>query len=90
MGRVASELAPPHGVVATVRRGVVGRAAAYRSQFPGIVITTAATGSAKGVSAAAAGVSGIGASDAYLSQVHFQPLPSQVAAIANQLIARIA
>src|SRR5579872_713230 len=41
-------------------------AAAYRSQFPGIVITTSAVGSSKGVSAAASGAADIGTSDAYL------------------------
>ena len=41
-------------------------AAAYRAQFPGIVITTSAVGSSKGVSAAASGAADIGTSDAYL------------------------
>ncbi|HEY2523273.1 MAG TPA: phosphate ABC transporter substrate-binding protein PstS [Streptosporangiaceae bacterium] len=39
----------------------------YRKQFPQVSITTAGTGSGKGISGAAAGTADIGASDAYLS-----------------------
>ncbi|HEY2505546.1 MAG TPA: phosphate ABC transporter substrate-binding protein PstS [Streptosporangiaceae bacterium] len=42
-------------------------AAAYGQQFPQVSLTTAATGSGVGISAAAAGTVDIGASDAYLS-----------------------
>ena len=39
----------------------------YRKQFPQVSISTAGTGSGKGISGAAAGTADIGASDAYLS-----------------------
>ena len=42
-------------------------AQAYNQQYPNVHITTAATGSGKGIAAAAAGKADIGASDAYLS-----------------------
>jgi phosphate transport system substrate-binding protein len=42
-------------------------ATAYHQQFPGVTVTTASTGSGKGISAASAGTVDIGASDAYLS-----------------------
>jgi phosphate transport system substrate-binding protein len=42
-------------------------AAAYHRQFPGVTVTTAATGSGKGIELASAGRADIGASDAYLS-----------------------
>jgi phosphate transport system substrate-binding protein len=42
-------------------------AQAYQQQYPNVHITTAATGSGKGIAAAAAGKVDIGASDAYLS-----------------------
>ena len=42
-------------------------AAAYGRQFPGVTVTTASTGSGKGIALASAGKVGIGASDAYLS-----------------------
>ena len=42
-------------------------AAAYHQQFPAVTVTTASTGSGKGIAAASAGKADIGASDAYLS-----------------------
>jgi phosphate transport system substrate-binding protein len=42
-------------------------AAAYHKQFPGVTVTTASTGSGKGIALASAGKDDIGASDAYLS-----------------------
>ena len=42
-------------------------AAAYHQQFPGVTVTTASTGSGKGIALASAGQVDIGASDAYLS-----------------------
>jgi phosphate transport system substrate-binding protein len=42
-------------------------ASAYHQQFPGVTVTTASTGSAKGIALASAGAADIGASDAYLS-----------------------
>src|SRR5260370_2522102 len=42
-------------------------AAAYHRQYPNVSVTTAGTGSGKGISAASAGTVSIGASDAYLS-----------------------
>jgi phosphate transport system substrate-binding protein len=42
-------------------------AAAYHRQYPNVSVTTAGTGSGKGISAASAGSVSIGASDAYLS-----------------------
>ncbi len=42
-------------------------AAAYHQQFPGVTVTTASTGSGKGIELASAGKVDIGASDAYLS-----------------------
>ena len=42
-------------------------AAAYHQQFPGVTVTTASTGSGKGIALASAGEADIGASDAYLS-----------------------
>jgi len=42
-------------------------AAAYHEQFPALTVTTASTGSGKGIAAASAGKADIGASDAYLS-----------------------
>jgi phosphate transport system substrate-binding protein len=42
-------------------------AAAYHQQFPGVTVTTASTGSGKGIALASAGKVDIGASDAYLS-----------------------
>lgn len=42
-------------------------AAAYHQQFPGVTVTTASTGSGKGIALATAGQVDIGASDAYLS-----------------------
>ena len=42
-------------------------AAAYHQHDPGVTVTTAGTGSGKGISAASAGTADIGASDAFLS-----------------------
>jgi phosphate transport system substrate-binding protein len=42
-------------------------ASAYQAQYPNVSITTAGTGSGKGISAASQGTVSIGASDAYLS-----------------------
>ena len=42
-------------------------AAAYHQQFPAVTVTTASTGSGKGIALASAGQVDIGASDAYLS-----------------------
>jgi phosphate transport system substrate-binding protein len=42
-------------------------AAAYHQQFPGVTVSTASTGSGKGIALASAGQVDIGASDAYLS-----------------------
>jgi len=42
-------------------------AGAYHQQFPGVTVTTASTGSGKGIALASAGTADIGASDAYLS-----------------------
>jgi phosphate transport system substrate-binding protein len=42
-------------------------AAAYHEQVPGVTVTTASTGSGKGIAAASGGAVDIGASDAYLS-----------------------
>jgi phosphate transport system substrate-binding protein len=42
-------------------------ASAYHQQFPGVTVTTASTGSGKGIALASAGRADIGASDAYLS-----------------------
>jgi phosphate transport system substrate-binding protein len=42
-------------------------AQAYRSAFPNVTISTAPTGSGKGIAAASAGTAAIGASDAYLT-----------------------
>jgi ABC-type phosphate transport system substrate-binding protein len=49
---------------------------AYKSQFSQVTITTAGTGSGKGISSAAAGTAGIGASDAYLSPADVSKSPS--------------
>jgi phosphate transport system substrate-binding protein len=50
-------------------------APAYKSRFPNITITTAGTGSGKGISLAAAGTADIGASDAYLSSADATKYP---------------
>jgi len=42
-------------------------AAAYHTQVPGVTVSTAATGSSKGIAYASAGAADIGTSDAYLS-----------------------
>ena len=42
-------------------------AAAYHQQVPGVTVTTASTGSGKGIALASAGKADVGASDAYLS-----------------------
>jgi phosphate transport system substrate-binding protein len=67
--RVASE---PAGTITESGSGLLyplakNWAAAYHQQFPGVTVTTASTGSGKGIALATAGQVDIGASDAYLS-----------------------
>lgn len=64
-------------------------AAAYHAQFPGIVITTSAVGSSKGVLAAASGAADIGTSDAYLPSstvVRYPALENVPLAVSAQFI----
>ena len=49
---------------------------AYKSQFSQVTISTAGTGSGKGISSAAGGTADIGASDAYLSPADVSKSPS--------------
>jgi phosphate transport system substrate-binding protein len=51
-------------------------AATYHAQVPGVIISTAATGSTKGIAQASAGTADIGASDAYLSSGDLVKNPS--------------
>lgn len=67
--RLASE---PAGTISETGSGLLYPlahtwAAAYHQQFPGVTVTTASTGSGKGIALASAGQADIGASDAYLS-----------------------
>ncbi len=51
-------------------------ASAYQSQFSNVTISTASTGSTKGVDSAASGATDIGASDAYLSSAKLATHPT--------------
>src|SRR5260370_40829554 len=53
-------------------------ASAYHRQYPNVSITTAGTGSGKGISDASAGTVSIGASDAYLSSGDLVKNPTTV------------
>jgi phosphate transport system substrate-binding protein len=72
MAGQASAAAAPAGTITETGSGLLYPlartwAAAYHQQFPGVTVTTASTGSGKGIALASAGKADIGASDAYLS-----------------------
>lgn len=71
-GPVAVARAAPDGTITETGSGLLyplaqAWAAAYHQQFPDVTVTTASTGSGKGIALASAGQADVGASDAYLS-----------------------